>query len=136
MIKWDNFHLGLNLRGDRFLIVYKPKKGPVNGVLEVQDSVDRTDEFLHLLPKFFENLEKQGKVLIYSEGKENKVILSLDTIIDKLNEIEETAWDIIRAIDSEDYDRAKRYADDIQDLVGDILKLKKVGLNDKGQRNL
>jgi len=134
MVKWENYHLGLNLRGDRVLIVYKPKKGPVNGVLEVQDSVDRTDEFLHLLPKFFENLEKTGRVLLYSRGDENQVILSLDTIIDQLKKIEEATEDILNALENEDYDEIKDLAEDIRSAVEEILKLKKVGLNDKNSR--
>ncbi|CAI1494123.1 protein of unknown function (plasmid) [Thermococcus nautili] len=134
MVKWENYHLGLNLRGDRVLIVYKPKKGPVDGVLEVQDSVDRTDEFLHLLPKFFENLEKTGRVLLYSRGDENQVILSLDTIIDQLKKIKESTEDILNALENEDYDEVKDLAEDIMSAVEEILKLKKVGLNDKNSR--
>jgi hypothetical protein len=134
MINWDNYHLGINLSGNRVLITYKPKKGPIEGVMEVRDSVDRTDEFLQILPKFFEHLEKTGRVLLYSEGKENKVILSLDTIIDKLEKIREASEDVLEALEDGDLDTAKDYIEDIQIAVEEILKLKKVDIH-AGERN-
>lgn len=128
-INWDNFDLlgGPSVvKGFKVVIAYKPKPAwpGKNGAMiyEVSDQKDVTNKFEALIGAYFEHLEKKGMVMCFD--KAGLVVLTLGTIEDKLKKIKELAQDIRDFTEdgcAEDFIDA---ADEIEELVDSILKLK------------
>ncbi len=127
-INWNNFDLFgtpslAGTGGFRVFIVYKPKPAwqtkDGRTVYEVQDKKEVTDKFEALIGAYFEQLEKEKKVIVFQNA--GLVVLTLGTIEGKLRQIKDLAEEII---DNGHCYEDVRVAEEIVDLVDELLKMK------------